>query len=69
MREQLKSKWIVINGGSNAILTAIAVGNVMEPEGTLAIQRALILMPLKTLDPNRDGAGRYTCNAKGIYAT
>jgi len=32
-RAQMRSKWMVISGGSNAILTAIAVGNVMEPDG------------------------------------
>jgi hypothetical protein len=32
-REHMRSKWMVISGGSNAILTAISVGNVMEPEG------------------------------------
>ena len=32
IREQMSETWMVISGGSNAILTAIAVGNMLEPE-------------------------------------
>ena len=62
-REHMRSKWMVISGGSNAILTAIAVGNVMEPEGAHATRkerqgggcgRCGLMMPMNDVDVYED---------------